>query len=192
MKKQKKITKIEDYNVIYELTYTIIIFILLFNLALNIFAKEYTLEGTIYEEKGKTYFSPNLQKLYLLSNEEYEILEKDDTIYIYYDKKYKSFKYSLDKKYFTCCWKGTVYKKTDYYIYIDFDFKNEITNEVYIREKNFEGNVKVPIKKFFGEYRIMTSAIDFIDYMFDKSYDYVNNNLEEIRGELRNGNQWFN
>lgn len=184
-KNKKTLRNKKAYPFYYQLILHILILTVIFNIFINTFSKGYEITGVMKYEDGKYLFEPTLNELCLNDYEQFRGLKKGDTIYIYYDKKHEKFKYSLNKKWFTANLEGTINKATNYYLYIDFDFKNEIHSSSYHLEKHKTGEeFTVVIKKFLFKYTIEEPLMDSI---IDKITNLLKNvdlkNLKEDIGE---------
>ena len=70
--------------------------------------------------------------------------------------------------------KGTIYKSTDYYLYIEFDFENELDKDSYYIKKYSKNDVfEISLKKFLSNYIIE-------EPLMDAMIDDVKNNYEEL------------
>lgn len=184
-KKKEKIKKKKErrkllynknaYPFYYQLILEILVFIVIMNIFVNTFSSGYKMTGTLVYENNKYLFIPNFSEVILNNFEELRGLKKGDTVYVYYDKKQETFKYSLEKKLFKMNIEGVVTKCTDYYLKIDFDFDNEIKEGSYYLKKYKTGEeFTVNIKKFMFEY-----VID--EPLKDSIIDNIKNSLGEIK-----------
>jgi hypothetical protein len=165
----------------YEAIMVVLIFIIIFNIFLMVFSRGHLIEGTVEYKNNKYLFIPTFSKLYITDNKEFKDVKKGDDIYILYNSKDKTYEYSKFFIPFFFYLKGEVTKVNDYYIYIEFDFNNEIQEDsFYLKNIAVGDKITVNIKKFLGTYIIEEPFLDsLISYLKEEFKDNLKYNKED-------------
>lgn len=161
----------EHYSAIYLLILYSLVIIIGINLLTIIFSKGNKIEGTIKIENNNKYFYTKYDTINLTDYPEYRNLEENQKIYLIYNRKQKTYEYSLKKKIFGFCLKGNIEKITDYKIEISFDFNNKIPDK-YGLEVDYK-TYKVRLKSFLGKYYISSDIIE-------KTKDDIKDSMENL------------